>query len=144
MGRALNVALAAACTVAAACTAAHPATRSIAGPGRPSSVSPAAEPRFAPFDAAPGRRSFLPPTTASGSRVIRLQRYVGDYEIQFQCLGTGAAVYQLDGIARQWQCGQPILDEETTTRRPLASLSIRAARSQRWQVLVQAGHTPMG
>jgi hypothetical protein len=98
----------------------------------------------APFVADPGRRSLLPLTAGSGSRVIRLQRYLGDYEIQFQCLGIGAAAYQLDAIVQWWRCGEPIFDEKNASGEPLGSLRIRAARSQRWRVLVQAGHTPLG
>ena len=142
MGRGANVALAAA-FAATACTAGRSAAHSIATPSRPPSPLPAAESRFAPFTADPGRRLLVPLTKSSGSRVIHLPRYLGDYEIEFQCLGVGVAAYQLDVVVQRWRCGEPILDEQTASGEPLKSLRIRAGRFQRWQVLVQAGHTPV-
>jgi hypothetical protein len=142
MGWGAKVALA--FTLAAtACTAGHPVVHSVATPSRPSSALRAAESTFAPFAADAGRRLLVPLTRGTGSRVIHLQRFLGDYEIQFQCVGVGAVAYQLDAAVQPWRCGEPILDEETASGEPLRSLRIRAGRSQRWQVLVQAGHTPV-
>lgn len=145
MGRGAAVALAWICAVATGCTAARPAGRAVSPSSPQHSASLSAESKFAPFVADPGRRSLVPLTTGVGSRVFHLERYFGDFEIDFQCLGRGSAVYQLDGVVQRWRCGEPVLDEEkTASRGPLASLMIHAAPSQRWQVLVQAGHTPAG
>jgi len=124
-----------------ACTAGHSAYRHSVQPTRSANSAGAAESTLAAFDIDPDRRSIVGLTRGTGRRAIRLPHYRGDYEIQFQCIGGGAAEYELYGVAQHWRCGQPILDEETASPDASTLLIIRASATQKWQVVIQEGHT---
>lgn len=74
---------------------------------------------------------------------MKAPAYRGAFEVDFACVGGGAATYVAYGIRQSWRCdGQLLLSDLETARG--STVRVAATAQERWTILVQKGHMANG